>query len=814
MIGTTAEASETQLENRLPLVLPTRVITYAWGEKYVGELLSLTLPALLAPGNLPHVAATVPCEVVILTQQRFFTRFLADAAVVRMQEYCRVRLLALDDLISDPDKYGMALTHILHRGFADLGPAVTDRWLMFLNADFILADGSLRNLLNRLAAGERLVASPSYCVNAGAAVPELLHRIDPHTRGLSLPPREMAALVLCHRHNTIRGKTVNQSLFSIRLLDQFYWQIDGDTLLGHQMPIAIVGMRPERYLAEPNSYWDHGLMREFVPDAAHSVIGDSDEFLMLELRGEEVAQDQLRLGWPAPAEIARNAISFLTAYQRDMAQYPLTLHAQDLPPDVDQARSRLRAFVDSVLAHLPPVLPSHLDHPQWNYHRPGFIKSRHDYLSKQFGSATETSEPPPDLGELDRIWWKLDGLSKSYERRRGQLIELRDHLRSAVVAVEDRLQARITRERENLADVLGDMPTQRSDESSGLDLERILHACGEYPQNEMPAGSEAPWVARLNEAAAAWMAIDKDVKERRETIAKALEWIDTHYENRLAMVDLEFQLASGSLQAEYHRLTTQRIISAAIPFVTVRHSSQAVIPVTSGGSLKRIVKRVYRRFYGAPPRVTRLHPYWAPLRHLVRVVDLAAREGAANTLVIIGRGGIADTVADGLPGLHAKVSLAEALQGNLAAALSRSREIDLCICTLDDLEIVQFSEIVKALAPCLREGGRIIGFYPNMDLDLLSVDNPKLLHGLSDLPGSARIYYAGSPQSAQVLQSFRKALSAPSMGRVINVPRFATALLRLTPRALIANRLEDMIPEDQLSLLPDPCTSLTLEVSL
>jgi len=63
MIGTTAEASETQLENRLPLVLPTRVITYAWGEKYVGELLSLTLPALLAPGNLPHVAATVPCEV-------------------------------------------------------------------------------------------------------------------------------------------------------------------------------------------------------------------------------------------------------------------------------------------------------------------------------------------------------------------------------------------------------------------------------------------------------------------------------------------------------------------------------------------------------------------------------------------------------------------------------------------------------------------------------------------------------------------------------------------------------------------------------
>src|SRR5580692_11838849 len=104
MIGTTAEASETQLENRLPLVLPTRVITYAWGEKYVSDLLSLTLPALLAPGNLPHLAAAVPCEVVILTQQRFFPRFVAEAAVVRMQEFCPVRLVALDDLVSDPDK--------------------------------------------------------------------------------------------------------------------------------------------------------------------------------------------------------------------------------------------------------------------------------------------------------------------------------------------------------------------------------------------------------------------------------------------------------------------------------------------------------------------------------------------------------------------------------------------------------------------------------------------------------------------------------------------------------------------------------------
>ena len=42
--------------------LPTRVITYAWGDAYVEDLLSVTIPALLAPGNLPYLASQVSCE--------------------------------------------------------------------------------------------------------------------------------------------------------------------------------------------------------------------------------------------------------------------------------------------------------------------------------------------------------------------------------------------------------------------------------------------------------------------------------------------------------------------------------------------------------------------------------------------------------------------------------------------------------------------------------------------------------------------------------------------------------------------------------
>ena len=100
-----------------PTGLPTRIITYAWGERYVDELLSLTLPAALAPGNLPYVASVCPCVFIILTQEIFFERVMNSPVISQIRELCLVRLIGLDDLIVTPDKYGMTLTYALHRGF-------------------------------------------------------------------------------------------------------------------------------------------------------------------------------------------------------------------------------------------------------------------------------------------------------------------------------------------------------------------------------------------------------------------------------------------------------------------------------------------------------------------------------------------------------------------------------------------------------------------------------------------------------------------------------------------------------------------------
>jgi hypothetical protein len=690
---------------------------------------------------------------------------------------------------------------------------------MFLNADFVLADGSLRNLLRHLSGGKRLIASPSYCVNAEEVAPELLKRLDPVTRTLSLQPREMAALVLRHRHNTIRAKTVNQPFVSFRYMDQFYWLVDQFTLIGRQMPVAIVGMRPERYLEEPNSYWDHGLMREFFPNTEHFVIGDSDEFLMLELRGAQVAREHLRTGWPDPSEIARDYRSFLTNYQKDMAKYPLTLHAGDLPPDVDEARGKLQEFIDRVFAHVPAVLPSHIEHPQWEYHRPGFVEIRHNHLSKRLGSTTETSEPPESLSEIDKVWWKLDGLAKSYERRHTELTELAERQRGAVDAIsslmEDELEAQRKEGNARLMSQLRQIEIQP--QKTAIPLTRVVE-CGPDQPVAGPPGTNGdeppPWVLPILKDAEEWSSIEQQARQKAELLTQAKEFVDKQYQDELLRLDLEYASLREKLQAEYNELLKRRIESAAIPHVAMSSGPLASRRGPADHLLLRFARRAYHKSYGKLPRVQPAHPYWAAMRHLIRLVDSAADNGAANVLVVVGASGMANTVADHLPGLHGHVSMQELIQGNLAKAFNEPLEFDLCICTLGPGEIPRFADIAKEVRSCMRQGGKIVGFYPNFRLEPILIDDIEALQNVLQWSRSGRIYYAGSEKSARVVQRFNQALSTSGTGPVARLIRIATMLFSVTPAALVANRLEAAAPEEQSTQMPQHCTSITIDVTI
>jgi hypothetical protein len=344
-----------------------RLVTFAWGRDYLDNLLDFALPAALAPGNLPALAAVFDCTVAIVTEDKLFNYVRAHPIIKKLEQVCPVALVPLDDLVSDPWQYGITLAYALFRGFADLGPAMTDTYILFLNADFILADGCYAKLIDRIRSAERVHLAPSYCTVEEQLRP-LLRKAKKQNAGiLAIPPRKMAELILAHSHNTIRAKTVNQSVFEFEYADQFYSKVDAHTLIGHQMPIALIGMRPERQLTDLNTFWDWGIVYELCPSQQLTVIGDSDDFLIMELRHKDRSMDSILLGRSPPKQVARRLMGHITQYQVDNAQFELLLHSHALPSDLAEARRELRAHVDHVLRHLRSV-PNYRRHPQWLYH--------------------------------------------------------------------------------------------------------------------------------------------------------------------------------------------------------------------------------------------------------------------------------------------------------------------------------------------------------------------------------------------------------------------------------------------------------------
>jgi hypothetical protein len=343
-----------------------RLIVPVWGRGYTDRFLELTLPALLAPGNLPYLSMALDTEVVLVTQRDLFDVIRADQSFRQLEKHCATKLVAMDDLMSFPAYYGLTITWSLFRGFTDLGEAMTETWLLFMNSDFILADGSYRSLAPRLTDQAHLILAPSYCAIEEEVLPLLREHLDPATQTLAIPPRALADLLLDRLHYTVRAKTINRRMFRIDRVDQFYYAVDRDTLVGRQFPIAIVAMRPERVLTDPVSIWDYGTISEACPTSPLEVLADSDDFLMLELRGRNVAAEQLELGWLDPSTIARDHSIWTTADQRRCGEHTLILHRGDLPPHLGQGVRALAEFHARVAAEVcrPPL--SHRDHPIWN----------------------------------------------------------------------------------------------------------------------------------------------------------------------------------------------------------------------------------------------------------------------------------------------------------------------------------------------------------------------------------------------------------------------------------------------------------------
>src|SRR5438046_3814630 len=124
------------------------ILLPVWGERYTRDFLDLSLPSLLAPGNLPALAGLGTCTFVLLAPER-------DANVIQMSslwplllERCSVRVTHIDDLVSSSSSTVLTLAYAL--AIRTAGEWALDTCFVPLVADYVMADGSLFAVVERI----------------------------------------------------------------------------------------------------------------------------------------------------------------------------------------------------------------------------------------------------------------------------------------------------------------------------------------------------------------------------------------------------------------------------------------------------------------------------------------------------------------------------------------------------------------------------------------------------------------------------------------------------------------------------------------
>jgi hypothetical protein len=739
-------------ESGTPLGLrePARLITMAWGESYIGYLLEITIPALLAAGNLPALAGEFDCEFVLVTETQFFDRVARSGSIQELLRFADLRLVPIDDLLSP--WYGITLTYALVRGIADLGSAMTDTHLIFLNADFIVADGSYRKLAKVIKAGARLVVSPSYCMDLEATIDLLRERRDPATGALSISKRELSEIIISHRHNTIRAKTVNQQMFRIHRYDQFYWYVDEKTLLGRQMPIAVIYMRPERVLTEMPTFWDYGVISEYCPTTEPCVLGDSDDFLMAELRSEGTFRELLHLGWPTVAEIAADLSSFTTQDHRDYGRHALVLHSDDLPPDLDVPRRELARFVDHIYEQLTPPI-SYRDHPFWKPQFPLFLaRHQEEQHKRQAREAVRQRLLRQDPREALR--------QKTIDELRMQTLMIEGAMRQG--------ENRVAVERRSLDERLSGLEDTFRCRREALECE-IESLLGEHEKD----------LRRLRKELATLDARRIDLENDQNSVI-----------DRLCLGpcdgDVDAQRLSGAVDQDRIQM----------PRPTPRTTWPRVI-------------RFYQRAFGRLPATTRWHPYHTMLRPVMAALGTAPK--TAEILVVSSGGPFGTLITREFAARHLVVT-----PGMLASELYRqvfrsAPKFDLCVCELAADDLANFRDLFGKVRPFMKSHSRIIVFHDNLAGRSLDERTFEFTRGLFPLIGRSRISFTGSYISAPLIRWFASRLTRHNLARLESNIAFAATLAICAPLARFASRIEERQNPRRFRA---HCTSLTIEIDL
>jgi hypothetical protein len=339
------------------------IIVPVWGAVHVARFLDWVIPSWLSPLNIPNLAFSGMVDLILLTSRADQVRITHHPITEMLTAHCRLRFVEIDDLIP-----GGAPTVTLSLAFArGVTTAVNQARkpnIIFLNADFLLSDGSLASVARRFKAGQQIVLCPSIRVIETHVMPEF-DRMRRPDGSMIVPAREAVRLTLGALHPTVVACRVDQPLLQSSHPNQFFWQVDSTTLLLRAFLLFPLAVTPRKAPDLVNIYCDYGWISTLAPGAPIDIVQTTDEFFAIELAPEGQELSFVRPGPIDLDDIAYRISVWANDFSRAQPLTPLIFNSADVSKEaLDRAVANSQRFIAELIGRLGPAQPLS-DHSYW-----------------------------------------------------------------------------------------------------------------------------------------------------------------------------------------------------------------------------------------------------------------------------------------------------------------------------------------------------------------------------------------------------------------------------------------------------------------
>ena len=331
-------------------------LTPVWGRAYIDEYAEFSIPTLLAPNNIPALAATADVTYRVMTTTADARHLRQTAAFKRLSELVTVDIVRIDDLDKSNPTHAMSQAYI--RGLRK-SIRRNDIAFFIVTPDQIFADGAITGLARPvLDEGKRAVMSDGIRLASEGTKP-ILDREFRSKAGdtIAVPPRELAGIMTEYLHPISESRLYDSDRHN-EYPGILYWRVDDEGILVrsfHPHPFVIY---PRIKRAEFRSTIDHDYVLEVCPHGDEvAVVEDSDQALVCELSTVSYVDGNYGYNRATPKKVASWAAYWANPHHRRFARATMRFHSGELGARWHEVQAESDSVIEEAL--------SILDQPKW-----------------------------------------------------------------------------------------------------------------------------------------------------------------------------------------------------------------------------------------------------------------------------------------------------------------------------------------------------------------------------------------------------------------------------------------------------------------